>query len=462
MLRGLSILVLCLASPAVHAQVQNLDLHDTVAITSTTAVAVASVTAQGTGTGDVALSAHVLLEGAGFDYDDYQVAICKDSATGSHVGEAFWTPGDKTPTTQVFEGDTLFVTGFDHSVTLPATYVLCVSKISDTSPDLTAFVYGLSVRSAPVGATLFGTEAYGLVEVQTISSTSWAQLATITVPAPSASDVVLTAHVVVGGLGLGNGVAYEFGICKETAGGTLVGDTRWRPPLTASAGTSSGDTIALTGFDANVTGTLHYILCARKVDASAPTLTALELGLHAARAPTGTTAFGTEAIGTPLGATVDSGSFVTAASLDVSSGSAPYAVRLTAHAFVEGQNYDQHALYEFGICRGSATGPEVGVAFWRPIRMDSDTHYIADTLTLTGYDRYRTVPTTYVVCARKFDPSAPTVTIYPNGLVATVPEPGGAAPALVALGLLAALRARGLGRLSVRRAWMRHGGAPSR
>jgi hypothetical protein len=441
MLRRLSILAWCLGAPAAHAQVQNLDLHDTVTITSTAPVAVASVTAQGTGTGDVALSAHVLLEGAGFDYDDYQIALCKGSATGGHVGEAFWTPGDKTPTTQVFEGDTLAVTGFDHAVTLPATYVLCVSKLSDTSPDLTAFVYGLNARSAPVGATLFGTESYGVVEVQTVDSTSWSQLAAITVAAPSASDLVLTAHVVVGGLGLGNGFAYEFGICKETAGGTLVGDTRWRPPLTASAGTSSGDTIALTGFDANVSGTLHYLLCARKVDASAPALTALELGLHAVRAPTGTTAFGTEAIGTPLSATVDSGSFVPVSSLDVN-GTAPYSVRLTAHAFVEGQGYDLHALYEFGICRGSATGPEVGVAFWRPIRMDSDTHYIADTLTLTGYDRYRTAPTTYVVCARKFDPSAPTVSVYPNGLVATVPEPAGGASTLAVVGLLASLRAR--------------------
>ena len=437
MLRRLFILALLLAAHSVRAQVQDITFNDTVDITSTTPVAVATLAVPGTGLADVALSAHVYLEGAGFDYDSYVIAICKDSESGSEVGAAEWRPGDKTPASGVFEADTLLVTGFLHNVPLPATFTVCAYKWVGTSPDVTASLRGFNAEAAPVGTTLGGLEAHGLVEIQVVDSTSWTGLGTLAADAGAGSDLLLTAHVHVEGLGLGGGNRYQFGICKETAGGTLVGEAVWRPQLTANAGAASGDTISLTGFDAGVSGIVHYVLCGRKFDVSAPTVSVTELGIHSVRAPTNTTAFGVETMGFPTSATLNSTSFVGAASLGVD-GAAPYAVRLTAHAYLEGSGFDPNSRYEIGICRGSASGPMVGRTLWRPLRQTTDTHFIGDTIALTGYDRDLSGPTTYVLCARKFDSGAPTVTVYDDGLVATVPEPSGAALALTALGVLAA------------------------
>lgn len=441
MLRKLFVLVLLLAAQSARAQVQDLTFNNTIDITSTTPVALATLVVPGSGMADVALSAHVYLEGAGFDYDGYVIAICKDSESGSEVGAAEWRPGDKTPASGVFEADTLLVTGFLRNVPLPASFVLCAYKWVGTSPDITATLRGLNAEAAPAGTTLAGLEAHGLVEIQVIDSTSWTGLGTLTADAGAGSDFLLTAHVHVEGLGLGGGPRYQFGICKETPGGTLVGDAFWRPQLTANAGAPSGDTISLTGFDAGASGIVHYVVCGRKFDPSAPTLSVTELGIHGVRAPANTTAFGVETTGFPTNATLDSTSFVGAASLAVD-GAAPYAVRLTAHAYLEGNGFDPNSRYEIGICRGSASGPMVGRAFWRPLRQTTDASYIGDTIALTGYDRDLSGPTTYVLCARKFDSGAPTVTVFDDGLVATVPEPGGTAPALIAVGLLAARAGR--------------------
>jgi hypothetical protein len=442
MLRRLPILVLLVAAQAARAQVQDVTFANQVVVNSTTPIALATLALPIGSLADVALTAHVYLEGAGFDYDSYVISICKDSASGSEVGVAVWTPGDKTPASGVFEADTLLVTGFERNVTLPATYVVCARKANATSPDVTASVRGFDAEVAPAGTSLAGLEAHGLVEVQVIGSTSWTGLATLSVDAGAGSDLLLTAHVVVSGLGLGGGTRYQFGICKETAGGTLVGETIWRPQLTASAGATSGDTISLTGFDAGVSGTVHYVLCARKYDSLAPTISATELGIHAVRKPAGIAAYGVEAIGFPTSATLDSTSFASAASIGVDAVTAPYDVRLTAHAHLEGTGFDANSIYEIGICRGFAGGPMVGRTFWRPVHQTTDGNYIADTIALTGYDGNQAGLTSYVLCARQFGSAIPTVTIYDTGLVATVPEPAATALAFTSLGLLAALRVR--------------------
>jgi len=438
--RSTSILVLLVLARAARAQLQDVTFDNPVDVTSSTPVAVATLVVPGSGVSDVALTAHVYLEGAGFAYDSYAIRICKDSAAGVEVGEAEWRPGDRTPASGTFEADTVLVTGFDRAV-LPATYVLCANKTGAASPDVTAYVRGFNAETAAAGTTLSGFEAHGLVEIQEITSTTWDELGRITVDGGAGSDFLLTAHAVVVGLGLGGGYSYQFGICKETAGGTLVGNAVWRPPLAADAGASTGDTVSLTGFDTAVSGVAHYVLCARKIDPGAPTLDGLALGIHAVRAPAGTTAFGAETTGFTTPTVVDSTSFASAASLAVD-GVAPFAVRLTAHAYLETQNFGASSRYEIGICRGSASGAMVGRALWRPMRQTSDAHFIGDTLALTGYDRNVSGPTTYVLCVRKYDPTAPTVTAYADGLVATVPEPGATAAGVVVAGLLALGRGR--------------------
>ena len=170
----LALLVLCLLAAPARAQFQvtTFDFGSEVEINSTTRVAVATLPVEGSGVRDVALTAHVYLEGAGFDGSQYAVGICRGSATGTLVGFGFWSPGEKTPTSGVFEADTVTVTAFDSSVTLPATYVVCVSKQAASSPAVTAWVRGFNAQTAPPGTRLAGVTPSGLVPIQTISSTT--------------------------------------------------------------------------------------------------------------------------------------------------------------------------------------------------------------------------------------------------------------------------------------------------
>jgi hypothetical protein len=84
----------------------------------------------------------------------------------------------------------------------------------------------------------------------------------------------------------------------------------------------------------------------------------------------------------------------------------------------------------------------VGRALWRPNRRTTDENFIADAVTVTGFDAGRSGDTTYVLCARKFDGLAPDAYIAMRGLVATVPEPGALGAAAAAFTALAAARRR--------------------
>jgi hypothetical protein len=128
---------------------------------------------------------------------------------------------------------------------------------------------------------------------------------------------------------------------------------------------------------------------------------------------------------------LDSTDPITLAAVAVN-GAAPYAVRLAAHLYVQGASFDANSRYDFGICRGDASGPLVGRSHWRPGRIDSDGNYIGDAVTFTGFDTGLAGPTIYVLCGEKFDATAPNVDVFMRGLVATVPEPSAALSALVA------------------------------
>ena len=72
--------------------------------------------------------------------------------------------------------------------------------------------------------------------------------------------------------------------------------------------------------------------------------------------------------------------------------------------------------YELEIRRSNCFGTIVGGTLWRPPITTSS--FVADAVTLTGFDSGITVTTTYHLCARKFDGSAPTATAYHRGLIA--------------------------------------------
>jgi hypothetical protein len=433
----LAALVLLGAAPA-GAQIQETTADHPVTIDSTSPVAVASLTVRGSGTRDVALSAHVTLAGTGLANEWYAVAICRDSADGQAVGWAAWLPSDKTPTAGASEMDTLFVTGFDPGVTLPRTYVLCVHKGSDTAPDLIAFTRGFNAESALPGTTLAGVARAGYVLTGSFGAKSWQALDNLSIDAGTSSDVIVTAHFLAAAHGLGGGFRYEIGICRNAAGGLLLGQTLWRPGLgTSGPSNLVGDTIAITAFDPGASGPVNYVLCARALDDNAPGIIVAQRGLHAVLARPGTREFADEDIDPPGPTVVYSTSLFPLGSVAVDA-SGPYSVRLTAHLYAEASGFTD-SVYQFAICRGTASGPIVGNAYWQPSRQATDTNLIGDTITLTGFDRLRVGPTTYVLCARKLGAADVNASVFMHGLVATVPEPGSGGLGVVAVAALAML-----------------------
>ena len=421
------------------AQVQEVSFDDPVEITSTTPVAVESIHVSGDAPFDVALAAHVYAEGGGFNHDRYTIGICKGSATGAFVGSTLWRPGDKTVARGPYESDTIAVTGFEANVSGSATYVLCVSKFNADAPDLTLYPRGINATQAPAGTSLRGFEVTDFDSGVTLTSTSLASFGSLVVDAAIASDVLLTAHVRLEAPGFGGGYGYDFGICRGDASGPMVGRALLRPPSSADGSANQADQITLTGFDPGVFGPVTYVLCGGKSQVGAPNVSVSSRGMHAVAAPAGSTLFGSEQVAVlPSFGLLDS---IEPLSSVTVTGDGVYSVRLTGHVYLEGSAFDGGSRYAIGICRNDENGPLVGYTYWRPNTRTTDNAYVGDTLALTGYDAHRSGTTTYVLCAGNRDYSAPTATAFMRGLVAQVPDPGGALAFATGASALAALRA---------------------
>lgn len=227
------------------------------------------------------------------------------------------------------------VTGFD---TVPAgarRYVLCVRKYDAITPNVTIHLHGLNAVTAPAGGRLAGTQTTEFSDTVPLTTTP-ALLASVSVDAGTDSDIALTGHVFLEGQGLGGGNRYEIGICRGSASGPMIGRTLWRPPSGAEPTGYSGDTIAITGFDAGVSGHVTYVLCGMKQSSGDPDSTASLRGLHAVRAPSGEVVVGVEETNGDLAIASDP---VALATLEVPAGG----VRFTGHVYLEKKAFEGSA-----------------------------------------------------------------------------------------------------------------------
>ena len=389
-----------------------------VEITSSTYVALGTVTLADTGTFDVALSAHLYVEGRDFAHLLYEFAICRETADGFRVGRTFWRP-PATANSTLLTGGTVFVTGFDPAATGPVTYVLCARKFHEEAADVTVYVRGLNAERAPPAGRVVGMQdtsnSTGSVK---ITSTNRIAIATLTVGEAAAVpiDVTLVAHLYVEGRGFNHRI-YDIGICRDTASGSRVGRTFWRPPAAAGATSFTGDAVGVTGFDGGVTGPATYVLCARKFHDDAPDVEVFLHGLNAIEAPASTTLWGTQDISNTADTTqISSTSRVAVGTLSVASGE-PADLVLTAHLYLEGRAFT-HLIYDIGICRDTASGLRVGRTFWRPAETASTTSFRGDALVLTGFDSAVSGSATYVLCVGKLHDEAPDITALLHGLSA--------------------------------------------
>lgn len=424
--RAVAGLALLCASPA-FAQFQSNFLTPSVqmgGVLGQTQVFAGAVEVEDAGPFDVALTAHVYVEGETNGSAIYEIGICRDDLPGLYLGRTLWFLED-AGTSGLFQGDTVTVTGFDAGVSGPVTYTICARAMTGAAPPVvTLSARGLdAVRAAP-GTGLSGVSDTDLVfDSVLVSLDTFASIASVDVSGSTPYDVALTAHVSATRTASAAATQrWVVAICRDSTSGPLVGATLYEPSRGPDVVT---DSIAVTGFDPQRTAATTYHLCVRKVDADAPPMTIDLHGFHARTAPAQEGLSGFEQPNSLLATAIPSTASVSLAEVEADA-AAPFDVFLTAHAYVEGNALANDA-YAIEICRDDENGARVGLAQWLPLDSASPQGTLGDSVTVTGFDPDRTGPTTYVLCGRKIGSTAPTVTVLHRGIVAeAVPEPGAA------------------------------------
>ena len=110
-------------------------------ITSTSDVVIKTITINDTGTFDVSLTAHVVLEISGDGTGRSEIRI-NNSTDGTYVGRGWWRPGSATG----YQAITVCFSGFESSVTGPVTYNLIVRKFDPGAGDASVGPNGLNVE----------------------------------------------------------------------------------------------------------------------------------------------------------------------------------------------------------------------------------------------------------------------------------------------------------------------------
>jgi hypothetical protein len=177
------------------------------------------------------------------------------------------------PDSNTFHDDIAWLA--DNEVTLgcvPDGSLYCPTE-AVTRQQMAGFMRRLSATSGVAG---FQVEDFD--DEVDITSDAFVELASITIDAKAASDVVLTAH---GYLEKPESISYRYEliIARDGCDGEVVGATYHRPPDTTDMGFTAF-TISLTGFDSGVSGSGDYVFCARKTEGG-PDVTINQRGLIA-------------------------------------------------------------------------------------------------------------------------------------------------------------------------------------
>ncbi|RJP44561.1 MAG: hypothetical protein C4548_05780 [Desulfobacteraceae bacterium] len=118
-------------------------------VTSTTAAELTSIKVNDSGTFNVSLSAHLVIEITGTGSGRYEFTIKKGSTTGTTVGTGWWRPGSQTGIQAV----TISFNGYDASAKGPETYYLCARKFDSNAPDGLIGPHGLNAEWSKASLT---------------------------------------------------------------------------------------------------------------------------------------------------------------------------------------------------------------------------------------------------------------------------------------------------------------------
>lgn len=405
------------------AQTQVLDASEPVAIQSTTAVVIDTVSVTTAGTRDVALAAHVFVEGLQFNGGGYEFRLERVTPSVSVVGTVNWAPA--VALNASLAGDTVAITGFDEGVATPATYRLVGQKTSAGAANLVVNARGIDAIDRVAGTVISGNRAAASVAVSASNNTP---IHTLQVDVPLPSDVLLWGHVTITTPGGTDGI-YGISICDGA--GDSVATEAWIP----GAGTAETNVVSLVGLDLDVAGDTSYSICAARAG-NMPIATATFRSLQALRSTS--TIHGSQGIpgdAPPVTSTAYSAVWIIDAPTTHPDG---MAIFVQTSPFAAGY---QNLLYEFGIHRGSCAGARLGSAGWRP-GLSPNAEQSSDPLLVTGFDPAPGEPQSYAFCARKANAAAPDLIFYGIKMAAAplpAPEPGSAGAAIAVFAALYAI-----------------------
>jgi hypothetical protein len=416
------------AAPPSFAQTQVLDASEPVAITSTTPVVIDSVAVETAGLRDVALVAHLYAEGSDFNGGGYEFRLERTSPSFGVVGTIDWAPAEALSASPI--GDTISLVGFDLDQDAPATYRLVGQKIDAGAANLTVTARGIDAIHRNAGTLVSGARASGSIGIPASTTTELG--ATVQVDLIFTSDVLLVGHVTLT-KAPGTGGTYGIGICD--AEGEFVGVAQWQHALEAA----ETNAIAVVAYVANLTADTTFSLCAYR-SGEAPVATATFRSLVAVRATN--TISGSAALpgaAPPLLSTSLTSIWV----LEVANVD-PDGMAIVVQTNTLGENID-HALYDFGIHRGSCAGERLGATGVRQSADEVDAALV-DPILLTAWDPSPEGVESYAFCGRKTSPAAADLGFYALEMAALplpAPEPAGAAATLAGVAAVLALaRAR--------------------
>jgi hypothetical protein len=128
---------------------QDTTFDNSVDITSSTFVALASLNIPAVSNVNISFSAHFYAEKSRSASTRYEFQIVKgDCASTDVIGSTFWRPANDGDTGSTFVADVLSMTGFDADVSGPATYTLCGSKF-DAGVDISIGMRGFNAIWTP-------------------------------------------------------------------------------------------------------------------------------------------------------------------------------------------------------------------------------------------------------------------------------------------------------------------------